>query len=197
MKQANELSAWPFTLEKEGTASRPPKRLGAKWGPCFVLRQFWRTGRRSRNMSRLNLIDRWLSSSKAYVITSMLVLYALRQNGIKRVQSVLSSPKFRTVFRMVQTRRSSALNGVDTDNKSDRPEPPSKQVKVSKGSVRQNSYGEFIISIMQEPSSNSPHSLMPLQMKPRFEIALTVLGKLEHMYHGLEDWKMQSQMLPP
>ena len=76
-----------------------------------------------------------MPGSNAYIIASMLVLYALRQNRIKRIQSVLSSLKGSLpVLRMVQTRRSSALNDVDADNKSDRPEPPSKKVKVSKGS---------------------------------------------------------------
>lgn len=67
-----------------------------------------------------------------YVIIAMLVLYA---HGIKRIQSVLSSSKSTLpVLRMVQTRKSSALNDVDADSKSDRPEPPSKRVKVPKDS---------------------------------------------------------------
>ena len=60
-----------------------------------------------------------------------------KRNYYMKLQSmpVLLSPK-RTLhvltIRMVQTRRSSALNGVDAHNKKlDRPEPPSKKVKVS------------------------------------------------------------------
>ena len=64
----------------------------------------------------------------------MLALYTLRQNGIKRTQSVLSSPKSPPMLKMIQTRRSSALNGVDADDKLDRSEPPSKKVKVTKDS---------------------------------------------------------------
>ena len=65
----------------------------------------------------------------------MLVFYALRQNGIKGIQSVLSLPK-RTlpVLEIAQQRRSFALNDFDAVNKSDQPEPPTKKVKVSKDS---------------------------------------------------------------
>ena len=55
----------------------------------------------------------------------MLLLYSLRQNGIKRIEPV---------FRMVQTRRSIALNDVDAVNNSDWPESPTKKVKLSKDS---------------------------------------------------------------
>ena len=78
----------------------------------------------------------------------MPVLYALRQNGTKRIQSLLP------VLRMVQTRSSSALNDVD---KSDQLEPPSKKVKVSKDSVIYST-GSYSNTI-QDASSNSPHAL--------------------------------------
>ena len=55
----------------------------------------------------------------------MLLLYSLRQNGIKRIEPV---------FRMVQTRRSIALSDVDAVNNSDWPESPTKKVKLSKDS---------------------------------------------------------------
>ena len=140
-----------------------------------------------------------------YVIISMLVLsgYPLRQNEIKKIQSLLSSPRrILPVLRMVQTRRSSALNDLDADSKSDRPEPPSKKVKVSKDSgTPEYRVTANLLSIpckTQPPIHNMHQRHRPkVRIKPHFEIALTVLGKLEHMYHRLEGWKMQSQMLLP
>ena len=60
----------------------------------------------------------------------MLVLSVLRLNGIRKIGSLLSSPH-RTILvqRMVQTRKSSALNEIHA--KSDEPGPPSKKVKLS------------------------------------------------------------------
>ena len=49
----------------------------------------------------------------------------------KRNQEGTIADKDHSIPRMVQTRRSSALDDVDTHDESDWPEPPSKKVKVS------------------------------------------------------------------
>ena len=60
----------------------------------------------------------------------MLVLTALRQNGLKRVEStILSSPtKTIVTLKMVQTRKSHSLHEID--DQSDRSEPPLKKLKA-------------------------------------------------------------------
>ena len=91
----------------------------------------------------------------------MLVLYALRQNRIKGIDPV---------FRMVQTRRSIAINDVDAVNTS-----PTKRVKLSIDSGTPEiiiySCSKFIINVMQDVSSNSRNALTP-QSKASDETSL-------------------------
>ena len=117
---------------------------------------------------------------------------------------VLLSPK-RTLhvltIRMVQTRRSSALNGVDAhNNKLDRPEPPSKKVKVSSlNSVTRHTPELWFIPVthwlrIQVYYQSRAYVRRVLQITTcinvkcqNFGIALTVLGKLEHMLSTAEE----------
>jgi hypothetical protein len=93
----------------------------------------------------------------------MLVLHALRQNGIKRIQTVLLSPKRTPPVLKIETRRFSALNDVDAENKSPRRGTP---FKVSKGSGTPELWfiavtANLLSNIVQDESFNSPHVLTP------------------------------------
>ena len=97
-------------------------------------------------------------------MVSMLFLCTLRQNGFKRIESVLSFPyRTRIVFKMIQTRECSALNDVEGS------EPPSKKSKMSEcpGVALKSGYSSqliiFFLTVVKKKkkadatSSNSTH----------------------------------------
>ena len=118
-------------------------------------------------MNSIQVVSRKTPVLNIYVITlSMsLVLCALHQNGIKRIQSVFPSYRTLIVLQMVQTRKSSCLTDVDADDKSDELKPPLKKTKVSGSSGMPDC---DLLSII----SNTPIIYIYQRYKPKFWMKL-------------------------
>lgn len=120
-----------------------------------------------KEMNSIQVVSRKTPVLNIYVITlSMsLVLCALHQNGIKRIQSVFPSYRTLIVLQMVQTRKSSCLTDVDADDKSDELKPPLKKTKVSGSSGMPDC---DLLSII----SNTPIIYIYQRYKPKFWMKL-------------------------